>query len=120
MPVKREPPPRALHMGCGESLVARVSLAMRYLGWARAGGLDWIDDPANQDTRLARNHLRRAVLPALRDYWPSAAATAARMAARSSPREAPCSGSSAAGGSPAARPISRWARAKRQPGRRAG
>ena len=39
MPVKREPPPRALHMGCGESLVARVSLAMRYLGWVRAGGL---------------------------------------------------------------------------------
>ena len=39
MPVKREPSPRVLHMGCGESLVARVSLAMRYLGWVRAGGL---------------------------------------------------------------------------------
>jgi hypothetical protein len=39
MPVKCETPLRALRMGCGESLVARVSLAMRYLGWVRAGGL---------------------------------------------------------------------------------
>jgi len=54
----------------------RASLAE----WAGDRELDWIDDPANRDPRLARNHLRHAVLPALRAYWPSAAATAARSA----------------------------------------
>ena len=39
MSLKRETPLRTLHMGCGESLVARVSLAMRYLERARIGGL---------------------------------------------------------------------------------
>ncbi len=38
MSMKRETPLRALHMGCGESLVARVSLAVRHPGRVRAGG----------------------------------------------------------------------------------
>ena len=39
MSVKRETPLRTLHMGCGESLVARAPLAMHYLGRVQAGGL---------------------------------------------------------------------------------
>lgn len=31
-----------------------------------------IDDPSNADTRLARNHLRREIFPALARYWPQA------------------------------------------------
>ncbi len=54
----------------------RASLAE----WAEGRGLAWIDDPANRDPRLARNHLRHVVLPALRAYWPSAAVTAGRAA----------------------------------------
>ncbi|MFP4462358.1 MAG: tRNA lysidine(34) synthetase TilS [Guyparkeria sp.] len=41
---------------------------------ARASGLDWVDDPANDDPGFARNHLRHHVLPALRAYWPDAVA----------------------------------------------
>ena len=49
--------------------------------WAQAQGVgDWIDDPANEDPRFARNHLRREVLPAIRAHWPAAALAAARAA----------------------------------------
>ncbi|HSW33466.1 MAG TPA: tRNA lysidine(34) synthetase TilS, partial [Steroidobacteraceae bacterium] len=34
--------------------------------WARAAGLEWLEDPSNLDTRLDRNYLRLEVLPALR------------------------------------------------------
>lgn len=49
--------------------------------WAEARGeAGWIEDPANADPRFARNHLRGAVLPAIRVHWPAAAAAAARAA----------------------------------------
>lgn len=49
------------------------------LAWARSQALTgWIEDPANEDTRLARNHLRQAVLPGLRAHWPAAAAAVSR------------------------------------------
>jgi tRNA(Ile)-lysidine synthase len=49
--------------------------------WARAQGIaGWLEDPANDDPRFSRNHLRREVLPALRRHWPAAAAAAARSA----------------------------------------
>jgi tRNA(Ile)-lysidine synthase len=49
--------------------------------WAQAQGIgDWIDDPANENPRFARNHLRREVLPAIRAHWPAAALAAARAA----------------------------------------
>ncbi|MEY8689228.1 MAG: tRNA lysidine(34) synthetase TilS [Leptothrix sp. (in: b-proteobacteria)] len=35
-----------------------------------AGALDCIDDPSNQDQRLARNRLRHAVLPVMRSAFP--------------------------------------------------
>ncbi|MFA7521621.1 MAG: tRNA lysidine(34) synthetase TilS [Halothiobacillaceae bacterium] len=37
---------------------------------ARATGLGWVDDPANDDPGFARNHLRHHVLPKLQDFWP--------------------------------------------------
>ncbi|MFI9652422.1 tRNA lysidine(34) synthetase TilS [Guyparkeria halopsychrophila] len=39
---------------------------------ARASGLGWVDDPANDDPGFARNHLRHHVLPELRAFWPDA------------------------------------------------
>ncbi|TRX75483.1 tRNA lysidine(34) synthetase TilS [Pseudomonas mangiferae] len=48
---------------------------------ARALGLDWVDDPSNRDTHLARNHLRHDILPSLHGRWPQAAANLARSAA---------------------------------------
>ncbi|HYQ39380.1 MAG TPA: tRNA lysidine(34) synthetase TilS [Pseudomonas sp.] len=49
-------------------------------GWARAQGLAWIEDPSNADTRLARNFLRREILPRLVRHWPAASAVLARDA----------------------------------------
>ena len=48
---------------------------------ARAGSLEWIEDPTNSDWRFDRNYLRGRVVPALRDRWPAIARTAARSAA---------------------------------------
>jgi tRNA(Ile)-lysidine synthase len=49
--------------------------------YARAEGLAWCDDPSNDDTRFARNYVRREVVPALLRRWPAAAATGSRSAA---------------------------------------
>jgi len=46
--------------------------------YAQSQGLSWIEDPSNQDTRFARNHLRQNVLPTLREHWPAASQTIAR------------------------------------------
>ena len=51
------------------------------LAYARAHGLDWIDDPTNIDTSFDRNFLRRRVMPLLRERWPQADATLAQSAA---------------------------------------
>lgn len=47
---------------------------------ARDVGLEWLDDPANTDTRFERNYLRHLVLPALRERWPHAAEALGRSA----------------------------------------
>jgi tRNA(Ile)-lysidine synthase len=47
---------------------------------AREGIAGWIRDPANEELRYARNHLRSEVLPALRAHWPGAAAAVGRSA----------------------------------------
>ncbi|GAB1596307.1 tRNA lysidine(34) synthetase TilS [Lysobacter claricitrinus] len=52
--------------------------------YATAHGLDWVDDPSNDDDRFDRNFLRLRVIPLLRERWPrvdEAFATAARLAA---------------------------------------
>lgn len=48
--------------------------------WARAQGLTWVDDDTNADEHLDRNYLRRRVLPAIRERWPSAASAVSRSA----------------------------------------
>jgi tRNA(Ile)-lysidine synthase len=40
--------------------------------YVSAHQLECIHDPSNDDTRLARNHLRREVLPLLTQHWPQA------------------------------------------------
>lgn len=44
-------------------------------------GLPCIHDPSNDDTRLARNHLRHEILPLLREHWPQATASITHSAA---------------------------------------
>lgn len=48
--------------------------------YAREQALQWVEDPSNSDTRLARNFLRREVLPGLAAHWPRAAGNLARSA----------------------------------------
>ena len=49
--------------------------------WAQSQRLpEWVRDPANEQPRFARNHLRHEVLPAIRAHWPGAAAAASRSA----------------------------------------
>jgi len=50
--------------------------------WARAAGLEWLEDPSNLDTHFDRNYLRLEVLPAVRRRWPAAARTVGRVAAQ--------------------------------------
>lgn len=38
--------------------------------WARAQGLDWIEDPSNDSETYDRNWLRHRILAPLRDRWP--------------------------------------------------
>lgn len=51
--------------------------------YARAHGLQWLEDPSNADPTLDRGFLRRELLPRLRQRWPQAAAGLARSAALS-------------------------------------
>ncbi|MEM1112631.1 MAG: tRNA lysidine(34) synthetase TilS [Pseudomonadota bacterium] len=48
------------------------------LTYARDRQLSWIEDPSNADTALARNYLRRRVLPQLEARWPAYRRTVAR------------------------------------------
>lgn len=50
------------------------------LSYAREQGLQWRDDPSNQDSRFDRNYLRNELIPLLRQRWPAATATMARSA----------------------------------------
>lgn len=40
--------------------------------FATAEGLEWVDDPSNNETLFDRNYLRQAILPALSARWPDA------------------------------------------------
>jgi tRNA(Ile)-lysidine synthase len=39
--------------------------------WARELSVDWVEDPSNQDQRFDRNYLRKTIIPALKERWPS-------------------------------------------------
>lgn len=46
----------------------------------RTSGLTWVEDSSNAALEYDRNYLRHNVIPALRERWPGAAATATRSA----------------------------------------
>lgn len=48
--------------------------------YSRENGLAWVEDESNRDTRHARNFLRHAVLPLLRERFPGCDAVLARAA----------------------------------------
>jgi tRNA(Ile)-lysidine synthase len=50
------------------------------LAYAESHGLAWQQDPMNESPRFDRGWLRARVLPAIRERWPSAAATVTRSA----------------------------------------
>ncbi len=48
--------------------------------YAKDHGLDWIEDPSNQQCHLDRNRLRHEIIPKLRERWPGIGTTLARVA----------------------------------------
>lgn len=74
--------PRARPLGAGWLGRPLLDLPRAALAaYAAARGLESIHDPSNEDPRLGRGHLRRHVLPALRERWPGVDRTLARVAA---------------------------------------
>jgi tRNA(Ile)-lysidine synthase len=70
-------------MPLGGGWLARPLLEFRRAelqAYARAAGLDWIEDPSNADPAIDRNFLRHQVLPLLARRWPGQARTLARSA----------------------------------------
>lgn len=51
--------------------------------WAEQQGLEWIEDPSNQESQFDRNYLRLTVMPLLKARWPAYAQTLGRAAQRS-------------------------------------
>ncbi|WP_295477088.1 tRNA lysidine(34) synthetase TilS [uncultured Pseudomonas sp.] len=69
-------------LGGGQLLRPLLGVARADLeGYAQRHGLNWVEDPSNQDLRHARNFLRGQVMPVLRSRWPQASASLARSAA---------------------------------------
>jgi len=48
--------------------------------YARRQGLNWVDDPSNEDVHFDRNYLRHEILPRLQQRWPAVIKTFARVA----------------------------------------
>jgi tRNA(Ile)-lysidine synthase len=73
-------PPRA-QLGHGWQLRPLLDVDRAELrAYADRHGLAWHEDPMNEALRFDRGYLRARVLPAIRERWPSAAATVARSA----------------------------------------
>jgi tRNA(Ile)-lysidine synthase len=69
-------------LGAGTHLRPLLSVRRQaLLEYARADGLEWIEDPSNAETGLDRNFLRHDVMPLLRSRWPALAGTLSRSAA---------------------------------------
>jgi tRNA(Ile)-lysidine synthase len=70
--------------GRGQLWRPLLALSRRQLrDYAEAHELDCIDDPSNADTRIARNQLRREILPRLMQHWPQAVDSIVHSAALS-------------------------------------
>lgn len=55
--------------------------------YADESGIEWVEDPSNQDTDYDRNYLRHEVMPVLRSRWPAVDQTFARVAAQQAETE---------------------------------
>lgn len=67
----------------GKGRLLRPLLSFRRAALARyaeAHALQWIEDPMNSESSFTRNHIRRRVLPAVREKWPGADEVIARAA----------------------------------------
>lgn len=73
--------PASTALGRGRLLRPLLGVARTDLvAYATAGGLRWIEDLSNVDTRFDRNFLRQELLPVLCKRWPAAADCVARSA----------------------------------------
>jgi len=62
-----------VHKSFGEHVHIRPLLSFNRKeieSYARQNGLDWIEDPSNQDVTFDRNFLRKDILPLLEKRWP--------------------------------------------------
>ncbi len=78
--------------------------------YARAAGLEWVEDPTNADLRFDRNFLRHEIMPLLRARWPDIASRLDRSARHAGAaeellRELAAIDLAAVGGDPARLPI---------------
>ncbi len=81
--------PASRALGAGQLVRPLLDVSRAELdAYARANGLDWVEDPSNQDERFSRNFLRRQVLPLLTQRWPQAVTSMARSAAHLSEAQA--------------------------------
>ncbi|MCO6057127.1 tRNA lysidine(34) synthetase TilS [Pseudomonas sp. MOB-449] len=74
------PVSRSLGQGCLVRPLLQVSRA-ELEAFARAEGIEWVEDPSNADIGLDRNFLRQKMLPAMQARWPRALDSLARSAA---------------------------------------
>jgi tRNA(Ile)-lysidine synthase len=74
--------PRQRPLGQGYLLRPLLDVSRAELeAYATQQGLNWIEDPSNDDHRYARNFLRQRIFPVLTEQWPQASTTFARSAA---------------------------------------
>ena len=74
--------PRQRPLGQGYLLRPLLDVSRAELeAYATQQGLNWIEDPSNDDHRYARNFLRQRVFPVLTEQWPQTSTTLARSAA---------------------------------------
>ncbi|EGH28298.1 tRNA(Ile)-lysidine synthetase, partial [Pseudomonas syringae pv. japonica str. M301072] len=68
-------------LGRGHLLRPLLDVSRKQLeDYAHRHGLNWIEDPSNDDQQFSRNFLRSQVVPLLTSRWPQAAASLARTA----------------------------------------
>jgi len=73
--------PRQRPLGHGYLLRPLLEVSRAALeAYATQQGLNWIEDPSNDDLRYSRNYLRRRVFPLLAEHWPRASMSLARSA----------------------------------------
>ncbi|MEO8307916.1 MAG: tRNA lysidine(34) synthetase TilS [Pseudomonadota bacterium] len=73
--------PPAVPFGTGKLVRPLLDMGRAALvDYVNAAGLEWIEDPSNEQLRFDRNYLRAKVVPQLRERWPSVAQTIGRSA----------------------------------------